>query len=295
MLAAADELEAATREAKWWLAGNACPDLELGRRVVLLLNICTEVALDGAADDHRSDRRPPGGHRSPGRPAHHHRLPFGDAERLVGVASEDPPGTVAGGPVNEGACTRRADGGGDRRRPASTTSATTPSSKASRCSSVARPRSPAERGGRGVHLPADRRALVAAPAGGGLVPAASGDRRGRHHPPLIGLGLPRPVRPPYRSCWPRTPTSATCAGGNRRTLPPASTVQGPTPAIRQTTARGGPQVARAHRHPWADGVPGADGAGFQDRHIFQAFAQIPSYSAWLVDADLTSTYAYSAG
>ena len=45
MLAAADELEAATREAKWWLAGNACPDLELGRRVVLLLNICTEVAL----------------------------------------------------------------------------------------------------------------------------------------------------------------------------------------------------------------------------------------------------------
>ena len=66
MLAAADELEAATREAKWWLAGNVCPDLELGRRVVLLLNICTEVALDGAADHHRSDRRHPGGHRPPG-------------------------------------------------------------------------------------------------------------------------------------------------------------------------------------------------------------------------------------
>ena len=28
-------------------------------------------------------------------------------------------------------------------------------------------------------------------------------------------------------------------------------------------------------------------------HIFQAFAQIPSYSTWLVEkADLTSTYAY---
>ena len=45
MLAAADELEAATREAKWWLAGNVCPDFQLGRHVVLLLNICTEVAL----------------------------------------------------------------------------------------------------------------------------------------------------------------------------------------------------------------------------------------------------------
>jgi hypothetical protein len=27
-------------------------------------------------------------------------------------------------------------------------------------------------------------------------------------------------------------------------------------------------------------------------HIFQAFAQVPSYSAWLLDADLTSTYLY---
>jgi hypothetical protein len=27
-------------------------------------------------------------------------------------------------------------------------------------------------------------------------------------------------------------------------------------------------------------------------HIYQAFAQIPSYSSWLLDADLTSTYAY---
>ncbi len=27
-------------------------------------------------------------------------------------------------------------------------------------------------------------------------------------------------------------------------------------------------------------------------HIYQAFAQVPSYSAWLLDADLTSTYRY---
>jgi hypothetical protein len=27
-------------------------------------------------------------------------------------------------------------------------------------------------------------------------------------------------------------------------------------------------------------------------HLFQAFAYVPSYSAWLLDADLTSTYRY---
>ena len=45
MLAAADELEAATREATWWMAANACPDLELGGRVAEMLNTCTELAL----------------------------------------------------------------------------------------------------------------------------------------------------------------------------------------------------------------------------------------------------------
>ncbi len=45
MLAAADELEAATREATAWMVGNLCPDLELGGRVALMMNTCTEVAL----------------------------------------------------------------------------------------------------------------------------------------------------------------------------------------------------------------------------------------------------------
>ncbi len=45
MLAAADELEAATREAKAWIAKNPCPDVELGGRVALMLNTCAEVAL----------------------------------------------------------------------------------------------------------------------------------------------------------------------------------------------------------------------------------------------------------
>jgi hypothetical protein len=45
MLAAADELEAATREAQVWLAANACPDPALGSRVALMLSTCAEVAL----------------------------------------------------------------------------------------------------------------------------------------------------------------------------------------------------------------------------------------------------------
>ena len=45
MLAAADELEAATREAMSWMVGNRCPDSELGGRVALMLNACTEVAV----------------------------------------------------------------------------------------------------------------------------------------------------------------------------------------------------------------------------------------------------------
>jgi hypothetical protein len=45
MLAAADELDAATRDAKVWLQANPCPDAELGMHVAGMLSTCTEVAL----------------------------------------------------------------------------------------------------------------------------------------------------------------------------------------------------------------------------------------------------------
>jgi hypothetical protein len=45
MLAAADELEAATREAMAWMAGNPCPDREVAGRVTLMLSTCAEVAF----------------------------------------------------------------------------------------------------------------------------------------------------------------------------------------------------------------------------------------------------------
>ena len=45
MLAAADELSAATMDATAWIAANACPDFELGGRVALMLDTCAEAAL----------------------------------------------------------------------------------------------------------------------------------------------------------------------------------------------------------------------------------------------------------
>ena len=45
MLAAADELQVATWDATLWMAVNACPDVELGQRLALMLNTYAEVAL----------------------------------------------------------------------------------------------------------------------------------------------------------------------------------------------------------------------------------------------------------
>ena len=45
MLAAADELDAATRDAMVWLRAHPCPDPKLGAHIVWMLNTCTEVAL----------------------------------------------------------------------------------------------------------------------------------------------------------------------------------------------------------------------------------------------------------
>lgn len=45
MLAAADELQVATWDATLWTAVNACPDVELGQRVAVMLNTYAEVAL----------------------------------------------------------------------------------------------------------------------------------------------------------------------------------------------------------------------------------------------------------
>jgi hypothetical protein len=45
MLAAADELEAATRDATIWVQANPCPDVKLGTHVTWMLTTCADVAL----------------------------------------------------------------------------------------------------------------------------------------------------------------------------------------------------------------------------------------------------------
>lgn len=45
MLAGADELEAATRDAMVWVMENPCPDVGLDSRVALMLNTSADVAL----------------------------------------------------------------------------------------------------------------------------------------------------------------------------------------------------------------------------------------------------------
>jgi hypothetical protein len=60
MLAASDELAAATRDAMAWMAINTCPDLELGSRVAQMLMTCAEVALTSQ----RAVSHPSGGTRA---------------------------------------------------------------------------------------------------------------------------------------------------------------------------------------------------------------------------------------
>jgi hypothetical protein len=43
MLAAADEMQAATTDASAWLSAHPCPDPNLARHVALLLDACAEV------------------------------------------------------------------------------------------------------------------------------------------------------------------------------------------------------------------------------------------------------------
>ena len=45
MLAAADELEAATGDARAWVLANPCPNTKLGAHIAWLLGTCTEVTL----------------------------------------------------------------------------------------------------------------------------------------------------------------------------------------------------------------------------------------------------------
>jgi hypothetical protein len=113
-------------------------------------------------------------------------------------------------------------------------------------------------------------------------------------PPLIGLGLPRTGSTALSVLLAQDPaTRYLRRWESSQPCPPPSTVHGPDPRI---PADEGNQVgSRAH-------VPTGTHAPMEclelmaldfKSHIFQAFAQIPSYSAWLLEkADFAPTYTY---
>ena len=111
--------------------------------------------------------------------------------------------------------------------------------------------------------------------------------------PLIGLGLPRTGSTALSFLLAQDPNVRSLRQWeSSQPCPPPSTVQGQDPRIAQ---------AIGEKAGTKDHVP-SDVNGPMEcldlmaldfkTHIFQAFAQVPSYSAWLLDADLTSTYLY---
>ena len=111
--------------------------------------------------------------------------------------------------------------------------------------------------------------------------------------PLIGLSLPRTGSTALSFLLAQDPgVRYLRQWESSRPCPPPSTVAGRDPRIPQ--AAGETAGTRAHVPSDAEGPMECLDLMALDfkTHIYQAFAQIPSYSSWLLDADLTSTYCY---
>lgn len=118
--------------------------------------------------------------------------------------------------------------------------------------------------------------------------------------PLIGVGLPRTGSTALSFLLAQDPnTRSLRTWENATPCPPPSTVVGPDPRIARAEAELAAQARLNPRHVEllpvsADGPQECQmlmGLDFRSQ-VFQAFAQVPSYSQWLVHADLTSTYEY---
>ena len=113
--------------------------------------------------------------------------------------------------------------------------------------------------------------------------------------PLIGISLPRTGSTVLSFLLAQDPRTRSLRRWEAsRPCPPPSTVTGSDPRIAQDAAAQRSAGLKSHV-PTGETAP----AECQDlmaldfkSQIFQAFAQIPSYSRWLLDADLTSTYLY---
>lgn len=111
--------------------------------------------------------------------------------------------------------------------------------------------------------------------------------------PLVGLGLPRTGSTALSFLLAQDPNVRFLRQWeSTQPCPPPSTVVGPDPRIPHAVV----ETAGSRRHVPSDAEGPMECLDLMaldfKTHIYQAFAQIPSYSAWLLDADLTSTYAY---
>jgi hypothetical protein len=119
--------------------------------------------------------------------------------------------------------------------------------------------------------------------------------------PLIGVGLPRTGSTALSCLLAEDPQSRSLRRWEAsQPCPPPSTVEGPDPRIEQGEAEIA-EIAKLSPRTLAM-LPGSPtgpmeclpllGLDFK-AHYFQAFAYVPRYSTWLLDAaDLTSAYAY---
>lgn len=114
--------------------------------------------------------------------------------------------------------------------------------------------------------------------------------------PLFGVSLPRTGSSALSFLLSSDPNIRYLrAWESSQPCPPPSTVSGPDPRRGASASAADEQLKGGHRTP-----TGIDGAmECQDlmaldfkSQIFQAFAQVPSYSDWLLEADHTETYLY---
>ncbi len=118
--------------------------------------------------------------------------------------------------------------------------------------------------------------------------------------PLVGLGLPRTGSTALTFLLAEDPNARSLVRWQAaQPCPPPSTVEGADPRIAQVELEAAMQQELAPR--LAALVPSTPTGPEECQdlmaldfkaHYFQAFAHVPSYSEWLLDADLTSTYAY---
>lgn len=113
--------------------------------------------------------------------------------------------------------------------------------------------------------------------------------------PLIGLSLPRTGSTALSYLLAEDPNARYLRRWEAaQPCPPPASVTGPDPRSEAELAK--QRAAQLKSHTPSGGKEAAECQDLMaldfKSHIFQAFAQVPSYSAWLLDADLTSTYLY---